>query len=89
MSTEQEIVNAVPKSLPIAEKGIETAEDVILFMSAIAADVIARRITTQQAQAGISSQRLSVRTADLQRKHGVRGPDGRMVLQLTHGQKRE
>lgn len=77
------VVSTSPKSLPIAEQGITDAQIFIDLMSALASDVLARRITTSMANSVTNAAGKMLKAAEAQQKYGTIDSQNRRRLSLA------
>lgn len=77
------IVDTTPKSMSIAERGIYNSQDFLNLMAAVAADVLARRITPAMANSVTNTGGKMLKAAEAQIKYGTLQPDNRRVLPLA------
>jgi len=89
MATENEAVIGAssarePRSLAIAEGGIETGNDFAKCMSALMSDIIACRVTPQVGNAVCNAGGKLLKVVELQLRYGsAKEPNGERILHLT------
>lgn len=76
-----------PRSLAIAEHGVDTGEEFAFLMSALIADIIAGRVNPSQANAIIGAGGKLLKIVEMQHKYGKPTANGKeaKTLILTQG----
>lgn len=72
-----------PKSFLVAERGVRTAKDLATLMSALMADVLAMRVTSEDAKAVCGGAQTLLKVVELQYKYGKDTANGGKELSLT------
>lgn len=76
-----------PRSLPIAEKGIQTSKDFAHLMSALIGDIVSERMTPQVSNAVCNAGGKLLKIVEMEYKFGRRKPEqsGRTLALASGG----
>jgi len=75
--------NGAPRSTPIAERGITTANQFAQMMSAVMSDLALGKLTAQVANAMANVGGKLLKVSEMQQKYGTRGSGPERELQLV------
>lgn len=75
----------IPKSLAIAEAGVNSGRSFAAMMSALMSDILSGRVTPATGNATCNAGGKLLKVVEMQYKYGTAAGNGQQVLTLVHG----